>query len=47
MLVSPEHSFVLHKIWEEKCLKQAEPFLIMWPKVACTTVELSVRKQPK
>ena len=46
MLVSPEHRFVLHKIWEEKCLKQAEPFLI-WLKVACTTVELPVRKQPK
>ena len=24
-----EHRFVLHVIWEEKCLKQAEPFL-MW-----------------
>ena len=46
MLVSPEHRFVLHKIWEEKCLKQAEPFL-MWLKVACTKVEVPVRKQPK
>lgn len=47
MLVSPEHKFVLHKIWEEKCLiKQAEPLLI-WLKVACTTVKLPVRKQPK
>ena len=46
MLVSPEYGFVLHKIWEGKCLKQAELFL-MWLKVACTTVELPIRKQPK
>ena len=24
-----EYKFVLHEIWEEKCFKQAEPFL-MW-----------------
>ena len=46
MLVSPEYRFVLHKILEEKCSKQAKPFL-MWLKVACATVELPIRKQPK
>ena len=40
-----EHMFVLHVMWEEKCLKQAEPFL-MWLilKVPCTTIELHIRK---
>ena len=40
-----EHMFVLHVMWEEKCLKQAEPFL-MWLilKVPCTTIELHKSK---